>query len=115
MKKISNDFYNENKHILNKLFKQRENEIYNVRKKERKIITQYYKEYNDIFVAINNIPNGFTETRNNIQNSITKYLEKLNEFQGIENEKFYKEGFSDAINLIFDCYKKNEKKKNYKL
>lgn len=111
MKKISNDFYNENKHILNKLFKQRENEIYNVRKKERKIITQYYKEYNDIFVAINNIPNGFTETRNNIQNSITKYLEKLNEFQGIENEKFYKEGFSDAINLIFDCYKKKWKEK----
>ena len=50
-----------------------------------------------------------------LENSITKYLEKLNEFQGIENEKFYKEGFSDAINLIFDCYKKNEKKKNYKL
>lgn len=107
MKKNFNDFYDENKDILDKLFKQRENEIYNIRKKERKIITQYYKEYNDVFVSINNIPNGFTETRNNIQNTITKYLEKLNEFQGIENEKFYKEGFSDAINLIFGCTSKN--------
>lgn len=107
MKNNFNDFNDENKDILDKLFKQRENEIYNIRKKERKIVTQYNKEYNDVFVSINNIPNGFTETRNNIQNTITKYLEKLNEFQGIENEKFYKEGFSDAINLIFGCTSKN--------
>lgn len=107
MKNNFNDFNDENKDILDKLFKQRENEIYNIRKKERKIVTQYNKEYNDIFVSINNIPNGFTETRNNIQSSITKYLEKINEFQGMENEKFYKEGFSDAINLILDCTKKN--------
>lgn len=107
MKNIFNDFNDENKEILDKLFKQRENEIYNIRKKEKKIVTQYNKEYNDIFVSINNIPNGFTETRNNIQSSITKYLEKINAFQGMENEKFYKEGFSDAINLILGCTKKN--------
>lgn len=107
MKNNFNDFNDENKDILDKLFKQRENEIYNITKKERKIVTQYNKEYNNIFVSINNIPNGFTETRNNIQSSITKYLEKINEFQGMENEKFYKEGFSDAINLILDCTKKN--------
>ena len=112
MKTNLNDFYNENKDTLDKLFKQRENEIYNIRKKERKIVKQYNKEYNDIFVSINNIPNGFTETRNNIQSSLTKYLEKLNEFQGMENEKFYKEGFSDAINLIFNCCVKYTNKEN---
>lgn len=112
MKTNLSDFYNENKDTLDKLFKQRENEIYNIRKKERKIVKQYNKEYNDIFVSINNIPNGFTETRNYIQSSITKYLEKLNEFQGMENEKFYKEGFSDAINLIFNCYVKYTNKEN---
>ena len=29
----------------------------------------------------------------------------------MENEKFYKEGFSDAINLIFGCFEKNKKEK----
>lgn len=110
MKKNFNDFYDENKDILDKLFKQRENEIYSIRYNERKLLSQSNKEYNDIFIAINNIPNGFTETRNKIQNSITKYLEKLNRFQGMENEKFYKEGFSDAINLIFGC--KDSTKRN---
>ncbi len=105
MRKNLNALYNEKKDILNNLFKQRENEIYNIRSNERKVISQNYAEYNNIFVAINNIPNGFTETKNNIQISITKYLEKLSELQGIENEKFYKEGFSDAISLIFNCYK----------
>lgn len=109
MRKNFNDFYNEKKDILNKLFNQRENEIYNIRSNERKVISQNYTEYNNIFVAINNIPNGFTETKTNIQSSITKYLEKLNELQGIENEKFYKEGFSDAISLILNCCEKNKK------
>lgn len=35
MKNIFNDFNDENKDILDKLFKQRENEIYNIRKKEK--------------------------------------------------------------------------------
>lgn len=110
MNKNFNDFYAKNKDILDELFKQRENEIYSIKYNERKVLSQSNNEYNDIFIAINNIPNGFTETRSNIQSSITKYLEKLNEFQGMENEKFYKEGFSDAINLIFDCCVKNTNK-----
>lgn len=111
MKINLNDFYNENKDTLDKLFKHRENEIYSIKYDDRNVLSQSNKDYNNIFIAINNIPNGFTETRNNIQNSITKYLEGLNAFQGMENEKFYKEGFSDAINLIFGCFEKNKKEK----
>ena len=35
--------------------------------------------------------------------SLAESIETLNEIQGIENEKFYEEGFSDAIQLILEC------------
>lgn len=43
MKNIFNDFNDENKDILDKLFKQRENEIYNIRKKEKKSLHNIIK------------------------------------------------------------------------
>lgn len=102
MKNDNNRFYTNND-ILNKIFEQKENEIYEIRQNERKLCSQKSKEYSNIFIAINNIPNAFTETRKGIIKSIEKYLETINEIQGMENEKFYKEGFSDAINLILNC------------
>lgn len=101
--KNDNKKFCSNNDILNKIFEQRENEIYEIRRNERKLRLQKSKEYSNIFIAINNIPNAFTETKKDIADSIEKYLETINEIQGIENEKFYKEGFSDAIKLIFDC------------
>lgn len=49
------------------------------------------------------MPNAFVETRKCITNSIEKYLKTINRIQGIENEKFYKEGFSNAVKSIFNC------------
>lgn len=43
MKNIFNDFNDENKDILDKLFKQRENEIYNIRKKKKKSLHNIIK------------------------------------------------------------------------
>lgn len=111
MKNNNKTFYSYN-NLLNKIFEQREIEIYEIKQNERKLLLQKSKEYSNIFISINNIPNAFKETRKGIKDNITKYLETFNEIQGIENEKFYKEGFSDAIKLILDCCVINTNKKN---
>lgn len=58
-----------------------------------------YKAYEHIDIAINNVPNGFVETRKIIKESIEKYLEVLKLLESYENEKFYKCGFCDGINM----------------
>ena len=89
--------------LLNELFRTREDSIYNFTYNERKILSKKSKDYSNIYIAIDNIPDGFIETINGIKTSIENYIETLNEIQGIENEKFYEEGFSDAIQLILEC------------
>ena len=102
MKKINFE-ENNKKELLDKIFKQREEEIYEIKNNERKLIFQKIKDYSNIDIAIDNLPDSFTKTSKGIKDSIEKYLETLNVIQGIENENFYKDGFSDAINLIFSC------------
>ena len=89
--------------LLNELFRTREDSIYNFTDNERKLLSKKSKDYSNIYIAIDNIPDGFIETINGIKTSIENYIETLNEMQGFENEKFYKEGFSDAIQLILEC------------
>ncbi|MEI3391348.1 MAG: hypothetical protein V8R30_06985 [Clostridia bacterium] len=89
--------------LLNELFRTREDSIYNFTDNERKLLSKKSKDYSNIYIAIDNIPDGFIETINGIKTSIENYIETLNEIQGIENEKFYEEGFSDAIQLILEC------------
>ncbi|MBS5863802.1 MAG: hypothetical protein KIC54_03835 [Clostridium sp.] len=101
MKKLKYETNKDN--LLSKIFEQREDELYEIKNNERKLISQKSKDYSNIDIAIDNLPDTLTETRKGIKDSIEKYLERLNEIQGIENEKFYKEGFSDAIKLIFSC------------
>ena len=57
------------------------------------------KAYEHIDIAINNVPNGFVETRKMIKESIENYLDVLNLIGSYENEKFYKCGFCDGINM----------------
>lgn len=97
------------KNILGKIFEQREEKVYNFTTDERKLIEKKSKCYSDIYTAISNVPPAFIETRRGIETSIENYLEILNDIQGMENKKFYENGFSDAINLILNCVSKNTK------
>ena len=89
--------------LLNELFRTREDSIYNFTDNERKLLSKKSKDYSNIYIAIDNIPDGFIETINGIKTSIENYIETLNEIQGIENEKFYQQGFSYEIKLILKC------------
>jgi len=97
------------KSILDKIFEQREDELYNITAEERKLLSKKSKDYANIYIAIDNVPPAFKETRKGIETSVENYLETLSDIQGIENEKFYKEGFSDAISLILNCVNNSSK------
>lgn len=95
------------KDIIGMILEQREEELYNTKIVEKDLTQKQSENYSNIYTAIDNVPDAFVETKKGIEISIEKYLEILNEIQGIENEKFYREGFSDAINLIINCISKN--------
>ena len=97
------------KSMIDKIFEQREEELYTLTVEEREMLLKKSKNYSKIYTAIENIPQAFTETKEGIKASIENYLEILNDLQGIENKKFYQEGFSDAINLLLNCISKNKK------
>lgn len=107
MNKVNNNQKLEVKDILDMLFLQREDEIYQITESERKLSYKKSEDYSKIYTAIDNIPNAFVETKKVIGKSIEIYLNTLSAVQANENEKFYKTGFSDAVKLILDCLCKN--------
>ena len=99
-----------NDSLVSELFNQREDKISNrtIEEKEelKKLLNKSNKDYENILVAINNIPDGFVETKKCIKESIDTKLETINEIGGYENEKFYKAGVYDGVNFILECLKK---------
>ena len=71
MKKSNNI---EIKSMIDKIFVQREEELYTLTPEERKIILKKSKDYSKIYIAIENIPEAFTETIEGIKASIEKYV-----------------------------------------
>lgn len=89
--------------ILNEIFEKREDLIYTLTPNEKNQALKKSETYTTIQIAIDNIPDDFVQIRKGIENSVDTHLEYLNELQGNENEKFYKQGFADAINLFINC------------
>ena len=53
---------------------------------------------NDLFVSREeNI------SKSKVKDSLESYIDKVNVIGSYENEKFYKIGFADAMNLILEC------------
>ena len=44
-------------------------------------------------------------SKSKVRDSIESYIDKVNIIGSYENEKFYKIGFADAMNLILECIK----------
>ena len=95
--------------IVSELFHKREDSISNRTLEEREQIKQLLnknnKDYENILIAIDNVPEVFVETKKLIKKNVDTKLETLNEISAYDNEKFYKIGFYDGINLIIDCLK----------
>ena len=91
---------------LDSLFLGREEELNTLTPEERKRrfekVKEYEVNYNSILNAIDNVPLCFEKTRENIIQTIEKYLEKDKILQSYDNERFYKVGFCDAITFILE-------------
>lgn len=93
--------------MLNEIFEKREDSINSITQEEKAeiqdLLLEKKNDYANILIAINNIPNAFVETRQKIKESVDTHLEVTNFIHGYDNEKFYKIGFSDAIQLMNEC------------
>lgn len=103
-----------NDSILNEWFIHRENELASVTMEDKAnikdLLRERKKNYHNILVAINNVPNGFTETRKMLKESMDTYVETLNCVNGYNNEKYYKCGFCDGIKLFLECSEQKKEK-----
>lgn len=102
---------NENSNIesvLTALFESREENLYSLNEKDKekiKNLTKNNDSYEKLFGILEdllNSPNGIEKVRN----SLDSYIDKINIISAYENERFYKIGFSDAVNLILECVSK---------
>lgn len=89
--------------LLDIIYEERCEKLSTITIMDRKIINSLLenrkKAYEDINIAINNIPNAFVGTKKMIKDSVEDYLEIINLIGSYESEKFYKCGFGDGINI----------------
>lgn len=96
--------------ILSNIFDNKEEQLYAKIEKYKKIEMNKSKKisYDIINQKLeDNLPNC-----EDIKKYIEEYFNQENLISSYENEKFYKEGFSDAIQLILECIGNNYTSKN---
>lgn len=93
--------------MLNEVFEKREDSIATVTQEEmaeiKDLLQTKKNDYENILIAMNNIPNAFAETKQQIEENINTHLETISFIHSYDNEKYYKIGFSDGIQLIVEC------------
>ena len=95
------------KEVLDNLFESRETNLYALTKEDKKKIENLTKN-NDTYEKLFNIIEELSSDTNKLEkvrDSLDSYIDRINIVGSYENEKFYKIGFSDAINLILECTK----------
>lgn len=97
------------KGVLNNLFESREANLYVLTEKDKKQIENLTKD-NDTYEKLFNIIEELSSDTNKLEkvrDSLDSYIDRINIAGSYENEKFYKIGFSDAINLLLECVRIN--------
>ena len=103
--------------MLNKLYQERANEICEITAKEKQERAELVKDYNINYTivvdCINSLPNTFKNTKETLMELFDTYAQREMLLHGYENDKYYKCGFHDAVNLLLECMDEEEiKKKN---
>ena len=99
---------NNEQSILNQLFVSMEENICTLTKCDKKRIKDLTKDTDTYQILLDKIEELSNDdiSKSKVRNSLESYIDKVNAISSYENEKFYKNGFTDAINLIFECIKK---------
>lgn len=98
------------KEVLDNLFESRETNLYALTEEDKKRIKNLTKN-NDSYEKLFNVIEELSSDTNKLEkvrDSLDSYIDRINIAGSYENEKFYKIGFSDAINLILECVRINK-------
>lgn len=95
--------------ILNDLFVSREENICaltEIDKKRIKELTKNNDTYQMLLDKLDELSNDDI-AKAKVKDSLESYIDKVNIISSYENEKFYKIGFADGINLLINCIEIN--------
>ena len=94
--------------VLNQLFVSKEENIYALNEYDKKRIKELTKNndtYQMLLDKLDELSNDDI-AKAKVKDSLESYIDKVNVIGSYENEKFYKIGFADAMNLVFECIKR---------
>ena len=91
--------------VLNDLFVSREENICEFDKKRIKELTKDNNTYQMLLDKLEDLSSDDI-SKAKVKDSLESYIDKVNVIGSYENEKFYKIGFTDAMNLVFECIKR---------
>lgn len=107
-KNIICEMLRENTHdMVDVIYKAREDDLANLTEEDKnnmkEINNKINQKYLDYKNSLDNIPNGLRITKREIIDKFNDYLDVLKEREYYNNEKYYKEGLKDGVNLISKC------------
>lgn len=95
--------------LLDTIYREREDSLYQHTEVDNENIKEITKNlpitYEDLLVAIKNLPPHFNNTREFILERLEGYMERKNSLTAYDNEKFYKNGFCDGVQIILEALK----------
>lgn len=93
--------------ILNQLFVSEEENICALNEYDNKRIKELTKDNDTYQMLLDKLEDLSDDdiSKSKVRDSLESYIDKVNVIGSYENEKFYKIGFADAINLILECVK----------
>ena len=94
--------------VLNQLFVSKEESICALNEYDNKRIKELTKD-NDTYQMLLDKLGDLSDddiSKSKVKDSLESYIDKVNVIGSYENEKFYKIGFTDAMNLVFECIKR---------
>lgn len=105
-----NDFFDNS--MLDLIYKERKNCLYQLNKVDEEELKEINKKnpitYEDLLTAIKNLPPHFYNTREFILDRLEKYRERENNLSAYDNERFYKNGFCDGVQMMLGIVNKEK-------
>ena len=91
--------------VLNQLFVSKEENICALTEYDKKRINELTKDNDTYQMLLDKLEELSNDdiSKSKVKDSLESYIDKLNVIGSYENEKFYKIGFTDAMNLILEC------------
>lgn len=91
--------------VLNDLFVSREENICALTEFDKKKIKELTKNNDTYQILLDKLEELSNDdiAKAKVKDSLESYIDKVNVIGSYENEKFYKIGFADAMNLILEC------------